>query len=129
MIVLNLTVPLPCPLNQLYRSFIGKGMRHPRQILSAKARLKANEVIGAILKQTKGMAKPVFFGHVSVSDMAIVWPDKRSRDIDCYDKQLFDCLVKAGVLLDDKQIKNYGGREILAPQRPGWIKLTITEIT
>ena len=128
MTALTLRVSLPCPLNRLYRSVLMPGWKWPRTILSARARVCSNILMGEILKQTERMAKPIFAGPVSIADYTIVPRDRRPVDFDAYDKQLFDCLAKAGVLANDKQIKHGGSKEILPPKRPGYISITITDL-
>jgi Holliday junction resolvase RusA-like endonuclease len=127
MIELRFTkLPLPCPTNQLYRAFLGKGMKFPRTILSQRARKLRQVVVGSLLAQLKGR-RPALSTACSI-DYVVTFPDKRPRDIDCYEKQLLDCLQHAGVISNDKIVAQISKQSVPQAQRPGWIDLTLREL-
>jgi Holliday junction resolvase RusA-like endonuclease len=128
MTTLTLRLSLPCPLNSLYRAMHIKGRKHPQSVLSKRARIRRDLIVGQILKQTQGMGRPIFTGPVSIADLTIVPRDRRTPDIDAFDKQLFDCLARAGVIGNDKQIVHRGSTERMPPAFPGHVSITITEL-
>lgn len=73
-----------------------------RRYLSAKGKAYRQEVYALTLEQ-HGIFKP-FTGPVKAS-VELLPPDKRKRDIDNYNKALFDSLAHANVFMDDSQIK------------------------
>ncbi len=128
MIELKFAISLPCPLNQLYCPFIGKGMRWPRTIMSSKGRKHKQQVVGELLMQLQHAgAKPVISKQCTM-DYMITFPDRRARDIDCYEKQLLDSLQAAGVIANDKLIVQISKQSHPVPSRPGGITMTITEL-
>ena len=85
---------LPCPVNRLWRSANG------RTILSKEGRDKAARMVAQMREQ---WGQDPVSGDVQVT---ITWR-ARSRvycDVDAYCKQTLDCLAKAGVIADDKQV-------------------------
>ena len=116
MIELRFSVPLPCPLNQLYRAFMGPGMKYPRTIMSAKGRKLKQAVIGALIQQTKGR-RPLISKQCTL-DYLVTFPDKRARDLDCYEKALLDGLQAAGVVENDKLFVQLTKQSHPTPSRP-----------
>lgn len=61
--------------------------------------------ITAILKELKRRIESII---VTVEVTVLLYPpDKRNRDLDNYQKALFDSLTHAGVWVDDMQIKRF----------------------
>ena len=113
-------LPLPCPINRLYRA-INFG-RFSKQVLSKQARLRRDSIIAEIHAQLGGKPQPI---TTAVQVQVVVYPrNKQSCDSDAYLKQLFDCLQKSGLLLDDKQISQHSV-ERMEPQHPGWLDVEI----
>jgi len=127
MIELRLSISLPCPQNQLYRAFIGRGMKIPRTIVSARARKLKQLVVGELLVQLQRRAKPVITKLCSL-DYMVTFPDKRARDLDCYEKQLLDSLQAAGVVANDKLFVQITKQSHPLPSKPGGITMTIVEL-
>lgn len=119
-------VPLPCPTNSLYVPFMGKGMKYPRTILSARARQKRDIVCAYLIKHFGGKMPRITF-PVSLH-YTIIPRDKRTPDADAYEKQLLDCLQHAGVVANDKLICHVTKELLPTPCVPGWIDLTLTEV-
>ena len=59
-------------------------------------------------------------------DVLLTPPDKRTRDIDNYNKGLFDALTEAGVWQGDHLIKELRIR-MAEPAKPGSVQVTITK--
>ena len=116
--------PTPVPANRLYRSFIGKGMKYPRTILSSEAREKRARVCAYILSVLT--CRPMLTCPLSLH-YTIVPRNRRIADIDAHEKSLLDCLQHAGVVANDRSIVHVT-KERLEPCSPGWIDLTLTEI-
>lgn len=135
MIVLDL--PLPCPLNRLYRAMTytdrnGRPvMKHGRvlakQILSKRARDLRELVIAAIWKQLGGRPQPLN-GDVQMA-YTVTPRDRRTPDCDAYEKHLLDCLQHAGVIVNDKQVVQVSKERLPTAKRPGGIHVEIWEIS
>ena len=96
---LVLTLPWPPSVNRYWRHVaVGHQIR---AILSREAREYKNAVWTTVMAQraAQGILWPV-----SV-DVLLTPPDKRTRDIDNYNKGLFDALTEAGVWQGDHLIK------------------------
>ncbi len=126
MIELHYAIPLPCPSNQLYRAFMGPGMKHPRTIMSARGRTLKASVIGSLLEQIKGH-RPLITVPCCL-DYLVTFPDKRPRDLDCYEKSLLDCLQAAGVVSNDRLFVQITKQSHPVPSRPGGITMTLREL-
>ena len=120
-------LPLPCPLNRLYRAMpMTKGGRHfSVQVLSKQARQKRDLVVAAIHEQLGGRPAPMC-GMVQVS-YTITPRNKRTPDVDAYEKHLLDCLQKAGVFPNDKQVVQIS-KERLEPKFPGHLDVQVWEV-
>jgi len=57
----------------------------------------------AIIEQLRKLPKPS--SEFAAVEITLYPPDKRCRDIDNYNKALFDALTHAGVWEDDSQVK------------------------
>lgn len=120
-------LPLPCPLNRLYRALPihVRGRTFSKQVLSKQARIRRDALIAAILKQLGG--RPVAMtGPIQVS-YTVSPRDRRTPDIDAFEKQLLDCLALAGVYANDKQVAHVA-KERLSPEFPGFIDVQISEV-
>lgn len=119
---------LPCPENRLWRALpIRVGNRIiARNVLSKEAREKSKRLVIEI-RQRLGGSGPGWTGMVQAN---ITWcPATRNHcDLNAYNKQLFDCIAKAGIVLDDKQIDANSVVREATPQRPGWLTVTLWEI-
>ena len=125
--MINLSIPrcpTPCPSNRLYRAFMGKGMRFPRQILSAEAREKRAKVCAHIIGLLK--RRPMLTCSLSLH-YTITPRDRRLPDVDAFEKSLLDCLQHAGVVANDRCIVHVT-KERLEPCAPGWLDVTLTEV-
>lgn len=92
----------PPSMNCYWRSFKG------RNILSKEAREYRKLVIEQIRSARARKAVPRDKIAVPVSVDLELWPpDRRRRDLDNYQKGLFDALTKAGVWQDDSQVWDY----------------------
>lgn len=128
MIILK-RLSLPCPENRLYRAVPIKvrGRTIMKNILSKEAREKAKRCILEIQSQLGGRG-PGWTGPVQAN---VSWTP-RSRvccDVMAYNKQLFDCIAKAGIVLDDKQIEAGSVVREAMPCHPGWVDVTLWEVT
>ncbi len=96
---MKLTLPFPPSVNGYWRA-TNTGMK-----ISASGRSFRTNAIEAILAQLKRRLQPI---TVNVEVTVFLYPpDKRRRDLDNYQKALFDSLSHAGVWLDDSQIKRF----------------------
>ena len=126
--MIRLTLSLPCPANRLYRAIAFKtkaGGRFSKQILSKVARQKRDLLIAEVWEQLGGRPEPIT-GPVQVS-YTVVPRDKRTPDVDAYEKHLLDCLTKAGVWNDDKQVIQVS-KERIEPKHPGFLIVEIWEV-
>ena len=90
-------LPFPPSVNTMFPSSRNGG-RH----LSKRGAAYRQNVIGAVL-ESHGLLKPLT-GPLSAS-VELLPPDHKVRDIDNFNKAIFDSLKHAGVMEDDKQIK------------------------
>lgn len=99
---LTLTLPFPPSVNTYWRS-PNSGPLKGRHLISAAGRAFQNSAYAAVLEQLHRMPKPIT-GPVAV-EVTLFPPDRRRRDIDNYNKALFDSLTRVGIWEDDSQIK------------------------
>ncbi len=99
---MKLTLPFPPSVNTYWRSPT-KGPLKGRVLISAKGRAYKSSVRKAVIEQLRALPK----ASSALADVDIVLypPDLRDRDIDNFNKALFDSLTYASVWVDDKQIK------------------------
>ncbi|ADU71531.1 RusA family crossover junction endodeoxyribonuclease [Pantoea sp. At-9b] len=94
---MKLTLPFPPTVNTYWRN-TPKGV-----LISASGRSFRSSAIASVLEQLKRRPKPI---TTDVQVNVILYPPTRlRRDLDNYQKALFDSLTHAGVWLDDSQIK------------------------
>ncbi|MCK0554335.1 RusA family crossover junction endodeoxyribonuclease [Pantoea ananatis] len=96
---MKLTLPFPPSVNGYWRA-TNTGIK-----ISASGRSFRSNAIAAILTQLKRRPQPI---TVNVEVTVLLYPpDKRNRDLDNYQKALFDSLTHDGVWVDDRQIKRF----------------------
>ncbi|EPR8379442.1 RusA family crossover junction endodeoxyribonuclease [Klebsiella variicola] len=80
-----------------------KGTAKGKLLVSEAGRKFKHAVRAAIIEQLKAVPKP----SASPAEVVIVLypPDYRRRDLDNYNKALFDALTYAGIWEDDSQVK------------------------
>ena len=89
-------------MNSYWRS-PNKGTAKGKLLVSEAGRKLKHAVRAAIIEQLKAVPKP----SASPAEVVIVLhpPDYRRRDLDNYNKALFDVLTYAGIWEDDSQVK------------------------
>lgn len=96
---MKLTLPFPPSVNGYWRA-TSTGMK-----ISASGRSFRINAFAAVMEQLKRAPQPI---TVNVEVNVLLFPpDKRHRDLDNYQKALFDSLTHAGVWVDDRQIKRF----------------------
>ncbi|ENF7834480.1 RusA family crossover junction endodeoxyribonuclease [Salmonella enterica] len=99
---MKLTLPFPPSVNTYWRA-PNKGPLKGRHMASASGRKYQSEACAAVIEQLRRLPKP---STVPAAVEIILYPpDKRIRDLDNYNKALFDALTHAGVWEDDSQVK------------------------
>lgn len=99
---MKLTLPFPPSVNVYWRS-PNSGPLKGRTLVSARGRAFQSEVCAAIIEQLRRLPKPS--SAPAAVEIVLFPPDARRRDIDNYNKALFDALTHAGIWEDDSQIK------------------------
>lgn len=99
---MNLTLPFPPSVNTYWRA-PNKGPLAGRHLISAKGRAYQSDACAAIIEQLRKLPKPS--SAPAAVGIILFPPDARRRDIDNYNKALFDALTHAGIWKDDSQIK------------------------
>ncbi|ECF5974082.1 RusA family crossover junction endodeoxyribonuclease [Salmonella enterica subsp. salamae] len=99
---MKLTLPFPPSVNTYWRT-PNKGPLKGRHMVSASGRKYQSEACAAVIEQLRRLPKPST-APASV-EITLYPPDKRIRDLDNYNKALFDALTHAGVWEDDSQVK------------------------
>ncbi|EES6318568.1 RusA family crossover junction endodeoxyribonuclease, partial [Escherichia coli] len=80
-----------------------KGAFAGKSLISAAGRKFQSAACAAIVEQLRRLPKPTS-APASV-EIVLFPPDNRIRDLDNYNKALFDALTHAGVWEDDSQVK------------------------
>jgi crossover junction endodeoxyribonuclease RusA len=98
---MKLVLPFPPSVNTYWRA-PNKGPLKGRHLISEKGRAYQSAACAAIIEQLRCLPKP--------SSHQLRWrsslpPDARRRDIDNYNKALFDALTHAGIWEDDSQVQ------------------------
>jgi Holliday junction resolvase RusA-like endonuclease len=121
-------LPLPCPLNALYfpMPIRTKGGRMVNKMInSTRSRERKKLLVAAIQQQLGGAPEPMT-GPVQVT-YTVTPRDRRTPDVDAYEKHLLDCLQAAGVYANDKQVVQVS-KERLEPKHPGSIDVQVWEV-
>jgi Holliday junction resolvase RusA-like endonuclease len=98
-----------------------------KKVLSGEYRKKRELLISEVWKQLGGKPAPMT-GDVRMS-YTITPRDKRTADVDAYEKTLLDGLQMAGVYLNDKQVVQISKERMPAAVHPGCIEVTIEELS
>ncbi|EAW4583050.1 RusA family crossover junction endodeoxyribonuclease [Salmonella enterica] len=99
---MKLTLPFPPSVNTYWRA-PNKGSLKGRHMVSASGRKYQSEACAAVIEQLRRLPKPST--APAAVEIILYPPDKRIRDLDNYNKALFDALTHAGVWEDDSQVK------------------------
>lgn len=103
--MINLTLPYPPTVNHYWKSSVKRVAGKSRVVTRVSDQGKAfSEHVFWLVREQKANKK--LAGDIKMT-VNIYVPDNRRRDIDNLCKSLFDSLQKAGVYLDDTQIKDY----------------------
>lgn len=106
--VINLTMPFP-PSTNTYWRHIGID----KTVISKEGRAYQNRVYLFTMMQRKAIADRPLKRRLELV-LSFYPADRVNRDIDNYEKALFDAMVKAGILVNDGQIKRVE-KEMFAP--------------
>ncbi|WOZ75696.1 RusA family crossover junction endodeoxyribonuclease [Kosakonia sacchari] len=99
---MKLKLPFPPSVNTYWRA-PNKGPLKGRHLISAAGRKYQSDACAAIIEQLRRLPKPS--SEPASVEVILYPPDVRRRDIDNYNKALFDALTHAGVWEDDSQVK------------------------
>jgi len=99
---LTLSLPFPPSVNTYWRA-PNKGPLAGRHLISADGRKYQSAVSASIIEQYRRIPKPIT-AELEVA-ITLFPPDARRRDLDNYNKALFDALTNAHVWQDDSQVK------------------------
>ncbi|MFK53655.1 RusA family crossover junction endodeoxyribonuclease [Salmonella enterica] len=99
---MKLTLPFPPSVNTYWRH-PNKGPFAGKSLISVAGRKFRSATCAVIIEQLRRLPKPTST-HAAV-EIILYPPDKRIRDLDNYNKALFDALTHAGVWEDDSQVK------------------------
>lgn len=119
---MKLTLPFPPTVNTYYRS-PDRGALKGKHLISEMGRKFKKNVYASVVEQYGGIPKPV---NVNVEVNIVLFPpDNRRRDLDNYNKALFDALTNARVWEDDSQVKRME-IEWGPVVKPGRVEITIS---
>ncbi|HAT7663092.1 TPA: RusA family crossover junction endodeoxyribonuclease [Enterobacter hormaechei subsp. steigerwaltii] len=99
---MKLVLPFPPSVNTYWRA-PNKGPLKGRHLISAKGRAYQSAACVAIVEQLRFLPKPST--APAAVEIILYPPDERRRDIDNYNKALFDALTHAGIWEDDSQVQ------------------------
>jgi len=99
---MKLTLPFPPSVNAYWRAPTS-GPLKGRHLVSAAGRKYQSAARSSIIEQLHMLPKPS--AAPAAVEILLCPPDARRRDIDNYNKALFDSLTKAGIWEDDSQVK------------------------
>lgn len=103
---MKLVLPFPPSVNTYWRA-PNKGSLAGRHLISAKGRQFQSSACAAIIEQLRMLPKPS--SSPASVEIILFPPDNRIRDLDNYNKALFDALTHAGIWEDDSQVKKNAG--------------------
>jgi len=99
---MTLVLPFPPSVNTYWRA-PNKGPLAGRHLVSADGRKFQSAACAAIIEQLRRLPKPST--EQAAVEITLYPPAARRRDLDNYNKALFDALTHAGVWEDDSQVK------------------------
>lgn len=99
---MKLVLPFPPSVNTYWRA-PNKGPLAGRHLVSADGRKYQSAACAAIIEQLRRLPKPST--EQAAVEITLYPPDARRRDLDNYNKALFDALTHAGIWEDDSQVK------------------------
>ncbi|PWV97916.1 RusA family crossover junction endodeoxyribonuclease [Mangrovibacter plantisponsor] len=99
---MKLILPFPPSVNAYWRS-PNKGPMAGRILVSAEGRKYQSAACAAIIEQLRRLPKPS--SELAEVEIVLFPPNNQRRDLDNYNKALFDSLTHAGVWEDDSQVK------------------------
>ncbi|WP_250387575.1 RusA family crossover junction endodeoxyribonuclease [Escherichia coli] len=99
---MKLILPFPPSVNTYWRH-PNKGAFAGKSLISAAGRKFQSAACAAIVEQLRRLPKPT--SAPAAVEIVLFPPDNRIRDLDNYNKALFDALTHAGVWEDDRQVK------------------------
>ncbi len=99
---MKLILPFPPSVNTYWRA-PNSGPLKGRHLVSVAGRRYQSAACAAIVEQLRRLPKPST--AEAAVEVTLFPPDARRRDIDNYNKALFDALTHAGVWVDDSQVK------------------------
>ena len=122
------SLPLPCTINAMYgvMPIPVRGRIIYKKVLTKRARQRRDLLVAAIRQQLGGLPEPIT-GNVQIT-YTVTPRDRRTPDVDAYEKHLLDCLAHAGVYADDKQVVQISKERLPTPQSPGHIDVQIWEV-
>ncbi|SQJ22202.1 Crossover junction endodeoxyribonuclease rusA [Serratia rubidaea] len=119
-----LTLPFPPSVNGYWRA-PNKGSLRGRHLISDRGRKFNSEALASILEQLN--RKPRALTCDLAVSVVFYPPSRARRDLDNYFKALFDAMTKAGIWLDDSQIKKLSA-EWGPVTKGGKVELRISEV-
>ncbi len=99
---MKFVLPFPPSVNTYWRA-PNKGPLKGRHLVSEAGRKYQRAARAAIIEQLRAIPKPS--ADLATVEIILFPPDYRRRDLDNYNKALFDALTYAGVWEDDSQVK------------------------
>ncbi|EED3355280.1 RusA family crossover junction endodeoxyribonuclease [Salmonella enterica subsp. enterica] len=99
---MKLVLPFPPSVNTYYRA-PNKGSLKGKHLISERGRKYRKAVYSSVLWAYGGLPRAI---NIDVEVKIILYPpDNRRRDLDNYNKALFDALTNSHVWEDDQQVK------------------------
>jgi crossover junction endodeoxyribonuclease RusA len=120
---LLLALPFPPSVNHYWRHVTLPKQNRQATLISKAGR----EYRQKVLEQCVGMQAMGEVDRLSV-EVTLIMPDRRRRDIDNYQKSLFDALTHAGIWGDDSQVDQIIIQRALV-KPPGGVQVRISPIT
>ena len=125
----RLSLPWPPSVNTYWRSVPIKTRRgRTNRVMISRRGREYRKAVAKIVQEARltRQLRGELAGNLDVA-LWLAPPDKRGRDIDNYQKALFDALTHAGVWADDSQIKRLAV-EWCQPQRHGGVVMAVEPI-
>lgn len=99
---MKLVLPFPPSVNTYWRA-PNSGPLKGQHLISVVGRKYQSAACAAIVEQLRRLPKPS--AEAAAVVIVLYPPDHRRRDLDNYNKALFDALTHAGIWEDDSQVK------------------------